>query len=378
MLVKRSINGYCYEVDSSKACSVSFNDSLFDAMGQVKEASVDSLIDVFAESVREPRPFSLVWQLTTRCNFACPFCYVRDNLTPKEIGLDHALRIIDELLSCGLVRVTLTGGECLLHPGFSSIYCRLKQAGVFVTVFTNGSLVKGEILDLFKALPPFSAEITFYDTNFSSRPYQAALELRDIGVDVLGKFTVSKDNSSMLDPIERWCSNNSIPFIFDPMLFNGSNGVDAVSQAVEEGEMAKLNARRFGHAYFAEREQYDQVLALRCKASDRSVFITPKGELSLCPDLPKRWDMSNAGFNDAYNSMKKWINGVKDLPIQGCCGCVDQALCMMCAARALPVEGPSGFAFKVPKGHCERIARQGSMIRRELDNVVRPKGTNML
>lgn len=371
MLVRRFIGNFNYEVETSKACSVFFDDNLYAEMEQADEVSIDALIDVLSNIAERPLPISLTWQLTKKCNFSCPFCYIRDNTFTDEVSKEKAFEVIDHLVAMGLVRATLTGGECLLHPNFSDIYRHLKESGVLVTIFTNGSLIEGDIFELIKELPPFSVEITFYTTDFTSRPYQAALELRKLGIDVICKFTVSKDNRYMLESIEAWCASNGFQFMFDPMLFDGENGIDAKSQAVDEMDMVKLNARRFGSSFLTEESQNCPINAMQCKAADRSVFISPEFELSICPDLPKRWTMKEQSFEHAYVSMLQWVNEVRDIPVQGCAGCQDQSLCMMCAGKAIMTEGANGPIFIVPKGQCERITQLGKGMRQVLSKSSR-------
>jgi MoaA/NifB/PqqE/SkfB family radical SAM enzyme len=50
----------------------------------------------------------------------------------------------------------------MLHPGFAQIYRAAKEAGMYVTVFSNGTLLDDEILELFDELPPLAVEISLY------------------------------------------------------------------------------------------------------------------------------------------------------------------------------------------------------------------------
>lgn len=59
----------------------------------------------------------------------------------------------------------ITGGESLLHPEFPKIWKELSQMGFFLTLQTNASLIKGEIIKLFEKYPPRQVKITLYGTN---------------------------------------------------------------------------------------------------------------------------------------------------------------------------------------------------------------------
>ena len=47
-------------------------------------------------------------------------------------------QIIDEAYAAGLMRVILTGGECLTYPWFREIYLYLHSLGCEIRVLTNG------------------------------------------------------------------------------------------------------------------------------------------------------------------------------------------------------------------------------------------------
>lgn len=364
MLVTRTVGDVAYEVDPGRPCALALDDTLYEMLGEADEVSVDDLMDALIERAGEPRPLSLMWHMTRRCNFACPFCFIRDNAFDQDPTFNSVLPLLGRIISLGLVRATLSGGECLLVDDFPLIYRYLKERGVLVTIFTNGSQIGDDYLDLFRELPPFSVEITFYNDDFESAPYRATLRLRDLGVDVLGKYTVTRENAPMLDSVEQWCAQNGIPFLFDPVLFNGENGVDAKSQAVDGDALVGLNVRRYGLDYGDDEAVCEPLLSLQCKAADRAVFLSPELELSICPDMKRRWATSELGFDGAYRQMRSWVERLRDIPIEGCSGCIDRSLCTMCTARAELVDSPSNPRVCVPEGHCRDVAVLGEKMRR--------------
>ena len=149
MLVKRAVADAAYEVDPSRSCALALDDTLYGMLGEADKVSVDELMDALIERAGEPRPLSLMWHMTRRCNFACPFCFIRDNGFDGDPTFDSVLPLLERIVSLGLVRATLSGGECLLVKDFPSIYRYLKESGVLVTIFTNGSLIDEGVLNLF-------------------------------------------------------------------------------------------------------------------------------------------------------------------------------------------------------------------------------------
>ena len=90
--------------------------------------------------------YTAFFQLTPVCNLRCRMCYAR--LGPRDIARrgKRILRFeqwkwyIDEAVKEGLTELSLTGGECTLHPDFREIYAYAYDRGLQITVLTNGSL----------------------------------------------------------------------------------------------------------------------------------------------------------------------------------------------------------------------------------------------
>ncbi|NOZ22370.1 MAG: radical SAM protein [Planctomycetes bacterium] len=106
-------------------------------------------------------------ELTRRCNLRCRHCYLgRSVCDPrarqKELSAQQFLSIIDQIVDAQCLDLLITGGEPLLRQDFGEIYQHAIEGGLLVTVFTNGTLITDETLDIFESLRPRGVEITLY------------------------------------------------------------------------------------------------------------------------------------------------------------------------------------------------------------------------
>jgi radical SAM protein with 4Fe4S-binding SPASM domain len=102
-------------------------------------------------------------EVTPYCNMKCVHCYVA-NCHWEENILSYAeiCRILDEIAEEGCLWLLLTGGEPFLRKDFLDIYAYAKKKGVFVTIFTNGTLITPEIARYLHDYPPRLVEISIY------------------------------------------------------------------------------------------------------------------------------------------------------------------------------------------------------------------------
>ncbi len=117
------------------------------------------------------------FELTSKCNFACPMCYVRDNDPKNELTKEEWIAIFDEAVSEGLVYALLTGGETLVRPDFIDLYTHLYDLGVRITVYTNGYHISDQHLETFKKRPPELVAITLYGA--SDETYLKVTKIRE-------------------------------------------------------------------------------------------------------------------------------------------------------------------------------------------------------
>ena len=88
------------------------------------------------------------WSMTGLCNYRCRHCYMS---APKAVfpkpDTKECRRIIDEMASCGIRLVSLTGGEVLTREDFLTLIDYMLEKGLrIVTVMSNGALVNEKLL----------------------------------------------------------------------------------------------------------------------------------------------------------------------------------------------------------------------------------------
>ena len=112
-------------------------------------------------------PIAGNFELTARCNFNCPMCYVhmteeQVKESGKELTAQQWLDIARAARDKGMIFVLLTGGEPLVRKDFFEIYRGMKELGLLISINSNGSLIRGEVLERFLEDPPFRFNMSLY------------------------------------------------------------------------------------------------------------------------------------------------------------------------------------------------------------------------
>ena len=87
-------------------------------------------------------PLNGQFELTPLCNFDCKMCYA--HLTPEQLQEQPIMSVpqwkdlMHQAWEMGMMKATLTGGECLTYPGFKELYLYLHSLGCEIIVLTNG------------------------------------------------------------------------------------------------------------------------------------------------------------------------------------------------------------------------------------------------
>lgn len=103
-------------------------------------------------AARERRPI-VVWNITRTCNLRCVHCY-SDSMAaryPGELDWEQMQSVVADLAAYKIPSLLLSGGEPLIHPRFFDLVNLATEAGLKLTISTNGTLITPEKAAMLKA-----------------------------------------------------------------------------------------------------------------------------------------------------------------------------------------------------------------------------------
>lgn len=87
-------------------------------------------------------------QITEKCNMKCEHCFVSANSGGIEMNMEQfKYRVIPNLLRNRFSKVTITGGEPLVHPSVLDILKILNNNGIETAICTNAVLISDNFVD---------------------------------------------------------------------------------------------------------------------------------------------------------------------------------------------------------------------------------------
>ena len=116
------------------------------------------------------KPDTLWWIITGACNLKCKHCYIE---APKgkygQITTKQAFEVVDKVISAGIYKFFITGGEPFLRTDILSIFEHIYERGGKVTgLESNGTIMNEKILSFLKEKDIF-VNISHDGINFMSK-----------------------------------------------------------------------------------------------------------------------------------------------------------------------------------------------------------------
>jgi radical SAM protein with 4Fe4S-binding SPASM domain len=324
----------------------------------------DFSMEVQRRAVPRRIPVNGQIEVTRRCPLRCLHCYnnlpVSDReARANELTYDEHCRIIDQISEAGCLWLLYTGGEVFVRKDFLKIYTYAKKKGLFIILFTNGTLIDESIADYLAEWRPFSIEITLYGRTRetferitrSPGSYDRCLRgirlLRERNLPLTLKTVALRLNLHEVEEMKQFSEKElGLDFKYDAMVnprFDGSRGPVRWRLTPEEIVRFDLRDSRRGTEW--------KDLAARCSGNrlglgncDRlyqcgggtiSFAINPYGQMGICTlsrnDL---WDLRRGGFKQGWNEQVLDLIQKKRVGRFKCDTCGLRDLCAMCPVNA--------------------------------------------
>jgi radical SAM protein with 4Fe4S-binding SPASM domain len=87
-------------------------------------------------------PIMVNWEITRSCNLRCLHCYNGSGKPLRsELSTSEAKRVLEDLKSCEVIWVAVTGGEPFMRPDLFEILEYARMIGLSVLLSSNGTLI---------------------------------------------------------------------------------------------------------------------------------------------------------------------------------------------------------------------------------------------
>ena len=319
------------------------------------------------------------FELTPQCNLNCKMCYVHlnpDQLTGQSVLFAETWKdLMRQAWEAGMIRATLSGGECLAYPGFEELFLYLHSLGCEAAVLTNGVLLDDERIRFLKEHKPVKLQITLYGQNdgvyerVTGRRVFKTVDANirkaiDAGLPLLIAITPNKYLGEDVFELIRFAKGYGKPVsvsqsIFAPREETGRSAqqddlplgmqirIDQMVNAMNGVEVKEIDADRLPP--YGSNVHECTGCGLKCAGGQSSFTIDWKGTLMPCNRLNViHADALHLGFRPAWDLVSREVGSWPQVP--ECEGCAYRDVCSPCAAEMLQFAEPG----KQPIGLCEQ------------------------
>lgn len=304
--------------------------------------------------------YSVIFEITPKCNFNCVHCYLHDHHVSEELPLEEIIRIIDILYEKEVLFLTLTGGDVFTRSDFLDIYLYAKKKGFIVELYTNGALIDDKIIQVFSTYPPLLVDISLYGSceetykkvTGVSGAFDKILQniklLLDAGIRVSLKAPVLNLYYSELPQMKAIAESFGIPFRTGFEVFPSIDNDSSVQQyAVSLKDALKYEFEEFDKRprTFGVESDIEFVNLLearplfRCKLGRASCAIDFEGKM--CPCMSFRHvgqALTLENFDDVWKSFSQYPK-MRASESYKCLRCKAYDFCDICPAMMQFVHG---------------------------------------
>ena len=320
-------------------------------------------------------PIAGNFELTARCNFDCPMCYVHlkqedVDARGRELTAQQWIDLAREAKDRGMVFVLLTGGEPFVRKDFFEIYGAMKKMGLLISINSNGSMLTGEVLRRLIEDPPFRINISLYGgcaetyrTMCGNDAFERVVEniraVKEAGIDVRINLSITGYNRQDVEKIYRISQDLGVhvkaaSYMFPSIRVNGQQfGQGDRLDPEEAAECAvQWDQLRFTPEEFQSRAQKMHRLAaveapdcpteldagVSCRAGSTSFWMTWDGRMLPCGMMPGPVTLPlEVGFGTAWDQLRQETGKIK--AAAGCAACPKKNVCSVCAASRVAETG---------------------------------------
>jgi len=293
-------------------------------------------------------PINVSFEVTLRCNLKCAHCYnfdrglayFPDRSREEELTDAEIHRILDEIRAEGCLFLSFTGGEALLRPGLTQFICHAVEAGMAVTIKSNGSLLGKETVDRIVDAGASALDVSLYGSEPGThdafvqipgafcRTVEGARRAHEAGVRVRFSFLILRQNSHQMEAMMELAAGLGIPYNVDPQISTRHDG----SRSSLDNRVDRETLDRLFHGPLRPllpRVQEGRA-TVQCSCARSVCGISAFGEVYPCIGAPfPSGNLRRSPFHDIWwnSGTLRWIRDLRLEDFPACRSCTHRDHC---------------------------------------------------
>ena len=327
----------------------------------------------------KPHLTSLQIELTSRCNERCVHCYIPHENKTGDIAPALFHEILEQCKDMGVLNLTLSGGEPMLHKNFCDFLRKAKEYDFSINVLSNLTLLDEEIIEEMKANRISSVQVSLYSLNpeihdsitrlngsfYRTRDNILRLIENDIPLEI--SCPAMKQNRNCFGDVMKWAQERKCYATTDYiMMARYDHTTDNLDNRLSLGDAGKIinEIITLDIDYqeliladnFEVRESRDRSDDLVCGVCVASICMVANGNVYPCPGWQDYicGNVKEMFLNEIWNNSPKvkYLRGLRKKDFPKCKSCEYKGFCAMCMVRNAN-ENPDGDPLKINEHFCK-------------------------
>jgi radical SAM protein with 4Fe4S-binding SPASM domain len=321
-------------------------------------------------------------ELTSRCNERCVHCYIPHENKISDIDPALFYDTLDQLRDMGVLSLTFSGGEPMLHPRFVEFLRKAKNYDFSINVLSNLTLLNDEIIAEMKANRLSSLQVSLYSTKPDThdsitklpgsfcKTRDAILRLIENDIPLQISCPVMKQNKNSYVAVTKWAKEHKVRAVTDYIMMarydHTTSNLNNRLSIVEVGDIIKDIIKndpdyeeRLREADFTEVEQRDLSDDALCGVCISSICMVANGNIYPCAGWQDYvvGNITQTPLKEIWEHSPKvqYLRGLRKRDLPKCMDCTDRHFCAMCMVRNAN-ENPFGDPLKINEHFCKVAA----------------------
>ena len=327
----------------------------------------------------KPTLTNLQIELTSGCNEKCVHCYIpRENKT-TDIKPELFYNVLEQCREMGLLNLTLSGGEPMLHKNFCEFLRKCKEFDFSVNILSNLTLLNNEIIYEMKTSRLSSVQVSLYSMNPEihdkitkikgsfEKTRANILKLIDNDIPLQISCPVMKQNKNCYEDVINWAQDHKVRAISDYIMMakcdnttqNLDNrlSLDEVAKVINDIVRNSVKYRdRIGAADIDEADKRDIADDIVCGICISSICMVANGNIYPCAGWQNYvvGNVNDVPLREIWNNSEKvkYLRKLRKRDFPKCLKCPDKSFCTICMVRNAN-ENPAGDPLKISEHFCK-------------------------